>query len=79
VIIKPNPERPGIKLRDPKTMRHVPAEGIRVAEDDPVARHWYRQAAAGDAVIEPEPIDLLRAEVQALDQQVPALAAPKEG
>lgn len=53
MIIKP--ARPGIKLRDPKTLRHVPSEGIRVPDASPDAHHWHRQARAGDAVIEPDP------------------------
>jgi hypothetical protein len=47
IYIKPNPERPGIKLRDPVSRLHVPVYGKRVLADD---IWWLRRLADGDAV-----------------------------
>lgn len=40
------PARPGLKVRDPKTKRHIPAAGKHV----PVTSYWVRRLAAGDVV-----------------------------
>lgn len=40
------------KVRDPRTMRHLPDEGLLVTADD---SYWYRRQADGDVVIGPRP------------------------
>jgi hypothetical protein len=68
MIVKP---KAGLKVRDPKTLRHLPADGIRVSDDDHDAvHHWTRQAMAGDVVLGPEP--------KPAPAKAPA-APPKEG
>jgi hypothetical protein len=37
----------GLKVMDPRTKRHIPAEGIRVSERD---TYWVRRLRAGDVV-----------------------------
>jgi hypothetical protein len=39
----------GRKVMDPRTKRHIPAEGIRVSERD---TYWVRRLRAGDVVFE---------------------------
>ena len=38
---------PGLKVRDPKTKRHIPDEGIEVPDTD---TFWNRRLADGDVV-----------------------------
>lgn len=50
--IAPNPARPGIKLRDPRTGKHIPATGKRFPDGDQWATRRLRD---GDAVRVVEP------------------------
>jgi hypothetical protein len=49
MIVKPVPDR---LVRDPETMRPLPAEGLRVDDDN---LHWIRLREDGDVTIEPDP------------------------
>lgn len=40
------PAAPDLRVRDPDTGRHLPAEGAHV----PRSQYWLRRLAAGDAV-----------------------------
>ena len=44
MFVKP---APGLKVRDPKTLRHIPEEGIEVPDTD---TFWHRRLLDGDVV-----------------------------
>jgi len=44
MFVKP---KPGVKVRDPKTLRHLPEAGREV----PDSAYWMRRLAAGDVVL----------------------------
>ncbi len=46
-MLKVKPSNPEIKVRDPKTMQFIPAEGLEV---DELSTYWHRAIASGDVV-----------------------------
>jgi hypothetical protein len=51
----------GRKVMDPRTKRHIPAEGIRVSERD---TYWVRRLRAGDVVAVAAPAASLPASIK---------------
>jgi hypothetical protein len=47
IYVKPNPERPDVKVRDPRSKLHL-AGPTRVLADDPF---WLRRLRCGDVVL----------------------------
>lgn len=45
MIVKP---RPGVRVRDPRTLQHIPETGIEVSDTD---TFWARRLADGDVVL----------------------------
>jgi hypothetical protein len=45
MFVKP---APGLKIRDPKSKRHVPEDGIEVPDTD---TYWVRRVLDGDVVV----------------------------
>lgn len=46
------PASPDLKLRDPVTRRHVPAEGLEVPD---ASAYWLRRLEAGEVVVASPP------------------------
>lgn len=38
----------GLKVMDPRTKRHIPAEGVKVSDSD---TYWARRIRAGDVLV----------------------------
>lgn len=49
MIIKP---APGVKVRDPLSLQHIPETGIEVSDTD---TYWARRLRSGDVVIASKP------------------------
>lgn len=45
MFVKP---APGLKVRDPQSMQHIPEAGLEVADTDPF---WARRLRDGDVVV----------------------------